>query len=64
LSRATAEKDVRRSRVAEWIGALSWKHWLAAINGLILLALLGVLTRKAVLAKRSERELRGRRDRR
>ena len=64
VSSVTAEKAVGRSRVAEWIGALSWKHWLAAVNGLILLALLGVLTRKAVLAKRSERESRGRRDRR
>jgi len=52
------------SNVAALFHRLPWISWLAAINGLILLALLGVLTRKAVLAKRSERESRGRRDRR
>lgn len=64
VSRVTAEKDVGRSRVVEWIGSLTWKHWLAAFNGLILLALLGVLTRKIVLARQSERASRGPRGRR
>jgi hypothetical protein len=46
------------------IPSFSWKSLLALVNGLILLALLGVFARKTVLARRSERELRGRRDRR
>lgn len=52
------------SDVAALLRRLSWKSWLTAINGLILIALLSVLARKAVLAHRSERESRGRRDRR
>jgi hypothetical protein len=44
--------------------SFSWKSWLAVVNGLVLLALLGVFGRKAVLARRSEQALRGRRDRR
>jgi hypothetical protein len=39
-----------------WWKETSWKFWLAAVNGMILLALLGVLARKAVLARRSERK--------
>jgi hypothetical protein len=47
-----------------WWKEASWKFWLAAVNGVILLALLGVLARKAVMARSSERESRGCRDRR
>ena len=39
-----------------WWKDASWKFWLAAVNGVVLLALLGVLARKAVLARRSERK--------
>lgn len=59
---------LRRMKVSSgrrWaMPSLSWKSWLAVVNGLILLALLGVFGRKAVLARHSERELRGRRNRR
>ena len=64
VSRATADDDVGRARLVKWMSALSWKHWLAAVNGLILLALLGVLARRMFLARLTQRESRGRRDRR
>jgi hypothetical protein len=59
---------LRRMKVSSgrrWaMPSFSWKSWLAVVNGLILLALLGVFARKAVLARRSERALRGRSGRR
>jgi hypothetical protein len=64
VSSVAAEGAKGRSLLGEWISALSWKHWLAAANSLILLALLGVLARKMILARRRQRDLRGRRDRR
>lgn len=64
VSRATADDDVGRARLVKWMSALSWTHWLAAVNGLILLALLGVLARRMFLARLTQRESRGRRDRR
>ncbi len=49
---------------SRWWREASWKFWLAAVNGVVLLALLGVLARKMILARRGQRDLRGRRDRR
>jgi hypothetical protein len=64
LSRQQEQDSSVWSNVAALLRRLSWRFWLTAINCLILFALLGVLARKAVLARRSERESRGRRDRR
>jgi hypothetical protein len=37
-----------------WWKEASWGFWLAAVNGVILLALLGVLARKMILARRTK----------
>jgi hypothetical protein len=46
------------------LASLSWKSWLAIVNGVILIAFLGVLARRMVVSRQSERGSRGRRDRR
>jgi hypothetical protein len=64
FSRLSPAVPVVRAFPFRELVSLSWKTWLAIVNGLILLALLGVLARRMVLARQTQRELRGRRDRR
>ncbi|MGI9177049.1 MAG: hypothetical protein ACR2IT_04245, partial [Pirellulales bacterium] len=46
------------------LASLSWRNWLAIVNGVTLIAFLGVLARRMVVSRQSERGARGRRDRR
>lgn len=55
LVTASTTRNQPNSFLLEWLGSLSWKYWLAAVNGLILIALLGVFARRIIQARRSER---------
>lgn len=58
LVRQHEQESILWPNVAALFHRLSWRGWLAGINGVILAALLGVLARKAVLTRRSERAIR------
>ena len=64
FSRLLPTGQVGRASLFRGLASLSWKTWLAIVNGLILIALLGVFARRMVLARLTQRESRGRRDRR